>query len=181
MSARFYISDLSQHVGQTVELKGWVYSKRSSGKIKFLLLRDGTGLCQCVYFKGECEEPSFLEFEKLTQETSVVVTGVVKAEPRSPGGFELSARTLTILGPSVDFPIGPKEHGPDFLLGNRHLWLRSKNQHAILRIRAEIIKAVRDFLMAAGSLFWTLQFLRQAHAKAHLIYFKLIILMKRPT
>src|SRR6202453_4194588 len=98
-----YISDLSQHVGETVELRGWVYSKRSSGKIKFLLLRDGTGLCQCVYFKGECEEDSFLEFEKLTQETSIFVTGVVKEEKRSPGGFELSARTLKIYGSSVDY------------------------------------------------------------------------------
>jgi asparaginyl-tRNA synthetase len=150
MATKHYISDLSKYVGQTVELKGWVYSKRSSGKIKFLLLRDGTGICQCVYFKGDCDEASFEEFEKLTQETCVFVTGVVKEEKRSPGGYELSAKTLQIYSPSVDYPIGPKEHGPDFLLNNRHLWLRSKNQHAVMRIRAEIIKSVRDFFDGRG-------------------------------
>lgn len=150
MATKFYIQDLGKFVGQTVELNGWVYNSRSSGKIKFLLLRDGTGLCQCVFFKGECEDASFEEFSKLTQETSVTVTGVVKEEKRSPGGYELSARTLKILGSSVDYPIGPKEHGPDFLLNNRHLWLRSKNQHAVIRIRAEIIKAVRDFFDGRG-------------------------------
>jgi asparaginyl-tRNA synthetase len=147
---RTYISDLSQHVGDTVELRGWVYNKRSSGKIKFLVLRDGTGLCQCVYFKGECEEASFLEFEKLTQESCVFVTGIVKEEKRSPGGFELSARTLSIYSTSTDYPIGPKEHGTDFLMNNRHLWIRSSQQHAALRIRAEIIKAVRDFFDGRG-------------------------------
>ncbi len=150
MSSKFYIADLSKHVGQTVELKGWVYSKRSSGKIKFLLLRDGTGICQCVYFKGECEDASFEEFEKLTQETSVTLTGVVKEEKRSPGGYELSAKTLKIYSGAVDYPIGPKEHGPDFLLNNRHLWLRSKNQHAVMRVRAEIIKSIRDFFDGRG-------------------------------
>ncbi|MBK9293754.1 MAG: asparagine--tRNA ligase [Oligoflexia bacterium] len=150
MAQKFYIEDLNKHVGQSVELKGWVYNLRSSGKIKFLLLRDGTGLCQCVYFKGECDDASFEEFSKLTQETCVTVTGVVKEEKRSPGGYELSARTLKINAPSVDYPIGPKEHGPDFLLNNRHLWLRSKNQHAIIRLRAEIIKAIRDFFDGRG-------------------------------
>lgn len=147
---RAYINDLKNHVGQTVTLNGWVYNHRSSGKIKFLLLRDGTGICQCVYFRGECEDSSFEEFEKLSQETSVRVTGVVKAEPRSPGGYELSARTLEILGASVDYPISPKEHGTDFLMGNRHLWLRSKRQHAVMRVRAEVVKAVRDFFDGRG-------------------------------
>ena len=148
--ARVYISDLSQHVGQTVELKGWVYSKRSSGKIKFLLLRDGTGVCQCVYFKGECDEKAFEEFEKLSQESCVFVTGNVKEEKRSPGGYELSAKNLTIYSGSVDYPIGPKEHGVDFLMGIRHLWLRSAKQHAAIRVRAEIIRAVRDFFDGRG-------------------------------
>src|SRR5215510_13775229 len=89
---RVYISDLKDHVGQTVTLKGWVYNHRSSGKIKFLLLRDGTGICQCVYFRGECDEKAFEEFEKLSQESCVRVTGVVKAEPRSPGGYEIGCR-----------------------------------------------------------------------------------------
>jgi asparaginyl-tRNA synthetase len=147
---RVYIADLSQHVGQTVELRGWVYNKRSSGKIKFLVLRDGTGLCQCVYFKGDCEESSFVEFEKLTQEACVYLTGVVKEEKRSPGGYELSAKSLRIISPSVDYPIGPKEHGPDFLMNNRHLWLRSSQQHAAIRVRAEIVKSIRDFFDGRG-------------------------------
>ncbi len=147
---RAYINDLKNFVGQTVELRGWVYSLRSSGKIKFLLLRDGTGLCQSVFFKGECDENSFANFEKLTQETSVVVTGKVKEEKRSPGGYELGAISFEIIGASVDYPIGPKEHGIDFLMSNRHLWLRSKRQHAIMRIRHTIIKAVRDFFDGRG-------------------------------
>lgn len=147
---RVYISDLKDHVGQTVSLQGWVYNHRSSGKIKFLLLRDGTGICQCVYFRGECDETAFTEFEKLAQESCVRVTGVVKAEPRSPGGYELSARQLEILSDSVDYPISPKEHGTDFLMNNRHLWMRSKRQHAILRVRAEIVAAIRDFFDGRG-------------------------------
>ncbi|MGE3680557.1 MAG: asparagine--tRNA ligase [Bdellovibrionales bacterium] len=147
---RVYISDLKDLVGQTVTLKGWVYNHRSSGKIKFLLLRDGTGICQCVYFRGECEDKAFEDFEQLTQEATVAVTGVVKAEPRSPGGYELSARTLEILAPSTDYPISPKEHGTDFLMNNRHLWLRSKRQHAIIRVRAEVIQAIRDFFDGRG-------------------------------
>ncbi len=147
---RVYISDLKDHVGKTVELKGWVYNHRSSGKIKFLLLRDGTGIAQCVYFRGECSEESFEVFEKLSQETSVKVTGVVREEKRSPGGFEISARELEIIGGSVDYPISPKDHGPDFLMNNRHLWIRSKKQHALLRVRAEIVAAIRDFFDGRG-------------------------------
>ncbi len=147
---RFYIEDLKNHVGQKVELKGWAYNVRSSGKVKFLLLRDGTGLCQCVYFRGECDESALTTFEQVTQETSVVITGIVKAEPRSPGGFELGAQTLEVVGPAVEYPITPKEHGTDFLMEHRHLWLRSKRQHAILRVRAEIIRAVRDFFDGRG-------------------------------
>lgn len=145
-----WISDLKNHVGETVQLKGWVYNSRSSGKVKFLLLRDGSGLCQCVYFGGEADADALEQFPALTQEAAVEVTGVVKAEPRSPGGFELSGRTLKILSKSVDYPITPKEHGTDYLMSNRHLWLRSKRQHAILRIRAEIISAIRDFFDGRG-------------------------------
>ncbi len=140
-----YIEDLSQHVGKRVELKGWAYNTRSSGKIKFLLLRDGTGLCQCVFVKAECDPDLFEGFSKITQECSVRVTGTVRKEDRSPGGYELGAETFEILGPSVDYPISPKEHGPDFLLSHRHLWLRSKRQHAIMRVRSEIVAAIRDF------------------------------------
>jgi asparaginyl-tRNA synthetase len=147
---RYYINDLKNYVGQKVELKGWVYNTRSSGKIKFLQLRDGTGICQCIYFRGECQEASFNLFEELTQETSVRVTGVVKAEPRSPGGYELGADELEIIGKANEYPITPKEHGVDFLMENRHLWLRSKRQAAILRVRAEIVAAVRDFFDGRG-------------------------------
>lgn len=147
---RTWISDLKDHVGQTVTLPGWVYNHRSSGKIKFLLLRDGTGLCQCVYFRGECDEKAFEDFEKLTQETHVRVTGIVKAEPRSPGGYEISARQLEIVSPSTDYPITPKEHGTDFLMSHRHLWIRSKMQHAALKVRAGIIRSIRDFFDGRG-------------------------------
>lgn len=147
---RAYISDLSKLVGQTVELKGWVYNTRSSGKVKFLLLRDGTGFCQCIYFKAECEPSSFDLFEQLTQESTVKVTGIVRAEPRSPGGYELGARSLEILSRTENYPISPKEHGTDFLMNHRHLWLRSKMQNAIIRIRHEIINAIRDFFNGRG-------------------------------
>jgi asparaginyl-tRNA synthetase len=147
---RAYISDLKNHVGQTVTLQGWVYNHRSSGKIKFLLMRDGTGICQCIYFRGECDEAAFDGFEKLAQEACVKVTGVVREEKRSPGGYELSARTLEITAPSMDYPISPKEHGTDFLMSQRHLWLRSKRQHALMRVRAEVIAAIRDFFDGRG-------------------------------
>ena len=147
---RVYISDLKDHVGKTVTLNGWVYNHRSSGKIKFLLLRDGTGIAQCVYFRGECDEAAFNDFEKLTQEACVKVTGVVKTEPRSPGGFEIGARELHIYAVAPEYPITPKEHGPDFLMNNRHLWLRSKRQHAVIRVRSEIVRAVRDFFDGRG-------------------------------
>ncbi|MGZ3723193.1 MAG: asparagine--tRNA ligase [Bdellovibrionales bacterium] len=148
--SRVYIADLKSHVGETVTLQGWVYNHRSSGKIKFLLMRDGTGICQCVYFRGECDEKAFEEFEKLSQEATIKITGLVRAEPRSPGGFEISARTLEITGASVDYPISPKEHGTDFLMSQRHLWLRSKRQHAIMRVRAEVVSAIRDFFDGRG-------------------------------
>lgn len=147
---RTYIKDLKNLVGEKVTLKGWAYNVRSSGKIKFLLLRDGSGLCQCVFFKGGCTEDAFNNFEQITQETSVFVTGVVKADPKQPGGFELSAESFEIYGKSADYPITPKDHGTDFLMNNRHLWLRSKRQTAILKIRHTIAKAIRDFFDSDG-------------------------------
>lgn len=147
---RTYISDLSKWVGQTVELKGWVYNSRSSGKVKFLQLRDGTGICQCVFFKGECEEEAFVDFEKLTQESTVKVTGIVREDKRNAGAFEIGAQKLEIYSIAEPYPITPKEHGTDFLMDNRHLWLRSKRQHAIMRVRAEIISAIRDFFDGRG-------------------------------
>jgi len=145
MSKRFFIKDAGEHEGQSVTVRGWVYNLRSSGKIKFLLLRDGSGLMQGVLFKGECSEEAFSEFEKLTQESSVEVTGVLRKEPRSPGGFEMGVRSLRIVNVAEAYPISPKDHGVEFLMENRHLWLRSQKQWAAIRVRSEIIRAVEEF------------------------------------
>jgi len=139
------IADLSHHVGATVTVQGWVITTRSSGKIAFLVLRDGSGYLQCVLSKRDVPDPVWQAFLALTQETSVAVTGTVRAEARSPGGYELGASDLRVLGPSVDFPIGPKEHGTQFLFEHRHLWLRSRKQVAIAKVRHEVEQAVRDF------------------------------------
>lgn len=147
---RFYIEDASKFDGQSVTVHGWVYNKRSSGKIKFLLLRDGTGLMQGVLVKGECDEASFEEFEKLTQESAVIVTGKLRKEPRSPGGYELGVSKLQIHSVAEPYPISPKEHGVEFLMENRHLWVRSSKQHAALRVRWEIIRSIRDFFDSQG-------------------------------
>jgi asparaginyl-tRNA synthetase len=147
---RYYVADLKNYVGQKVELKGWAYNTRSSGKVKFLELRDGTGIVPCVFFKGECEDQALVEFEKVTQETSVKVTGTVRKHPKHENVYELGAETLEIIGASVDYPISPKDHGTDFLMENRHLWIRSKRQAAILRVRHEIISAIRDFFDGRG-------------------------------
>ncbi len=140
-----YIRDLKSRIGELVTLRGWVYSKRSSGKIKFLNLRDGTGVVQLVLVKGQTSDQAFEDFDKLTQESSLIVSGKVKDDKRSKIGVELDLETLEILQIAEEYPIGPKEHGPDFLLSNRHLWLRSSRQHAIMKVRARFIKAIRDF------------------------------------
>lgn len=147
---RFYIEDAAQHDGQTVTVRGWVYHKRSSGKIKFLVLRDGTGLMQGVLFKGECEESALEQFERLTQESSVEVTGVLRKEPRSPGGFEMGIRSLRVVQVAEPYPISPKDHGVEFLMENRHLWVRSSRQWAALRVRSEILRAIHDFFDTRG-------------------------------
>ena len=140
------VSELAQHVGQDVELKGWVYNTRSVGKIWFLILRDGTGILQCVVVKNETDDDSFTLEKDLNQEDSVTVTGTVREEPRALGGFELGVCTINVVSHVVDeYPISPKDHGTDFLMSNRHLWLRSKRQHAIMRVRHQTIKAIRDF------------------------------------
>ena len=144
------IEDLPRLVGQTVVVRGWVMTTRSSGKIAFAVLRDGTGYLQAVLSKKDVPEAAWDAFGKLTQETSVAVTGVVRADPRGPGGVELTASDLQILGPSPDFPISPKEHGTAFLFEHRHLWLRSRRQVAIARVRHEVIQAVRDFFYERG-------------------------------
>lgn len=140
-----YIKDLSKHVGESVTLKGWIYNKRSSGKVKFLILRDGTGYLQCIVFKGNVSEEIFELAESFSQETSFEVTGIVKEEKRAIGGYELDATDLKLIGSSTDYPITPKEHGTEFLIDHRHLWIRSKKQAAILKVRHRIVKAIRDF------------------------------------
>lgn len=148
--AKIYINELKNYVGQEISIPGWVYNKRSSGKIRFLILRDGTGLLQCVYFKGNVTPEVFEMTDKVGQESSVIVTGTIKEEKRAPGGYELDAKGLEIIGASEDYPITPKEHGIEFLMDHRHLWLRSLKQTAILRIRHRIVKAIRDFFDNKG-------------------------------
>src|SRR5216110_2335137 len=145
MPERHWIEALPPLAGQTVVVRGWVATTRSSGKIAFVVVRDGTGMLQAVLSKRDVGSGVWDSFEKLTQETSVEVTGVVLAEPRAPGGVELQATDLKILGPSPDFPITPKEHGTAFLFEHRHLWLRSKQQVAIAHVRHEVVQAIRDF------------------------------------
>ena len=144
-----YIEELKGHIGSEVTLKGWLYNSRSSGKLVFLQLRDGTGIVQCVVFKGNDEEE--LETAKgLGQESSIIVTGTVKEDARSPIGVELDVTGLEVLQNVHDYPITPKEHGTEFLMDHRHLWIRSKRQHAVLRVRHTVIKAVRDYFDSNG-------------------------------
>ena len=139
-----YINQLKDHIGSEVTLKGWLYNKRSSGKLVFLQLRDGTGIVQCVVFKPNNEE-LFTEADSLGQESSIIVTGTVKEDTRSSLGVELDVTGLEVLQNVHDYPITPKEHGTEFLMDNRHLWIRSKKQHAVLKVRHTVIKAVRDY------------------------------------
>src|SRR6266498_308045 len=150
MPDRHWIEELPQHAGQTVSVRGWVTTTRSSGKIAFVVVRDGTGLLQAVLSKKDLPADVWDAFGKLTQETSVEVIGTVRADPRAPGGVELTASDLVILGASHDFPITPKEHGTAYLFEHRHLWLRSRRQVAIARVRHEVIQAIRDFFYERG-------------------------------
>ncbi|MDM7924250.1 MAG: asparagine--tRNA ligase [Pyrinomonadaceae bacterium] len=146
---QIYIEQLKAHIGEEVTLKGWLYNSRSSGKLVFLQLRDGTGIVQCVVFKGNNEEV-FETAKGLGQESSIVVTGSVKEDARSPIGVEIDVTGLEVLQNVHDYPITPKEHGTEFLMDHRHLWIRSKRQHAILRVRHTVIKAVRDYFDDLG-------------------------------
>jgi len=139
------ISKIAVFEGQEVTIKGWLYNKRSSGKLRFLLVRDGSETIQCVVFKNDVSEQAFAAADALTQESSLIVSGTVSADKRSPLGFELQVSDLKIVNLAQDYPISKKEHGTDFLMDHRHLWLRSKRQHAILRIRHQIIHAARKF------------------------------------
>lgn len=142
----FLIKDAKNHIGQDVELKGWVFNKRSSGSIIFLQIRDGSGCLQAVVVKNEVSSESFDEAEKLIEESTIIAMGQIKEEPRSPYGFEMQIKDLKIISLSSEFPISKKEHGINFLLSLRHLWLRSQRQWAILRIRNQIINAINEFL-----------------------------------
>ncbi len=144
------IDRLSEFISQKVRLSGWLYNKRSSGKIKFLLFRDGTGLVQVVMVKSELPERMFELFDQLTQESSLIIVGTVREEPRAPGGFEIGLTDLEIVQIAEPYPITKKEHGVEFLHNNRHLWLRSSRQYAIMHIRDEVIWAIREFFHNRG-------------------------------
>src|SRR5229473_2435231 len=141
-----YIRDLSKHIGDEVTLKGWLYNMRSSGKLMFPQLRDGTGIVQCVVAKNSVSPELWDVLKPLGQESALTVAGRVREDSRAPGGFELDVTDAQVVSAAHDYPITPKEHGPEFLLDHRHLWIRSKKQHAILKVRHTVIKAVRDFL-----------------------------------
>jgi asparaginyl-tRNA synthetase len=145
-----YIQDIAKHDGRAVTIRGWLHNRRSSGKIHFLTLRDGTGFIQCVMTKQAVGDDAFKQADHLAQETAVIVDGTVRADKRAPGGFEIDVTTLQVVSDSKDFPISPKEHGVDFLMDRRHLWIRSPRQQAILRVRHEVINAVRDFFNERG-------------------------------
>jgi asparaginyl-tRNA synthetase len=146
MSAVFRINELRDHLGDEVAVRAWVTTTRSSGKIGFAVLRDGTGYLQAVVPKKEVEPAVWDGFKGLTQETAVVVRGTARDDERAPGGVELTVTGLEVLAPSPDFPITPKEHGTAFLFEHRHLWLRSRRQVAIMKVRHEVVSAIRDFL-----------------------------------
>ena len=147
------IREIGQHEGQTVTIRGWLYNLRDSGKLLFPIFRDGSGIIQGVVAKQQVSPELFDAIKGLTQESSVIVTGKVRADKRAPGGYELDvtdAQVVQRVNPDDPYPITPKEHGVDFLMEHRHLWLRSPRQAAILRVRAEIIKAARDFFDDRG-------------------------------
>ncbi|MEH7224318.1 asparagine--tRNA ligase [Bacillus sp. JJ1566] len=144
------ISEVNKYVGEEVIIGAWLANKRSSGKIAFLQLRDGTGFIQGVVVKAEVDEDVFLKAKSITQETSLYVTGVVREDERSPFGYELTVTNIEVIHESVDYPITPKEHGTEFLMDHRHLWLRSKRQHAVMKVRNEIIRATYEFFNDHG-------------------------------
>jgi asparaginyl-tRNA synthetase len=145
-----YIEDIAKYEGQPVRLRGWLHNRRSSGKIHFLTLRDGSGFIQCVMSKQAAGEEMFKRADHLSQESAIVVDGTVRADARAPGGYEVDVTSLEIVSEAKDYPITPKEHGVDYLMDRRHLWIRSPRQQAILRVRHEVINAVRDFFNGRG-------------------------------
>lgn len=150
MSTKTDIRGVSGHVGETVRIGCWVNNKRSSGKIQFLQLRDGTGYIQGVVVKNEVSEEIWNDAKSLTQESSLYVTGIIREEPRSKSGYEMTVTGIEVLHITEDYPITPKEHGVDFLMDHRHLWLRSTKQRAVMVVRAQIVRAVREFFDTRG-------------------------------
>jgi asparaginyl-tRNA synthetase len=144
------ISKIGEHVGQTVTIKGWLHNRRSSGKIHFLVVRDGSGFLQVVMGKRDVDDATFQKADHLGQESAVIVTGTVKEEPRAIGGYEMIASGLEVVSAANDYPITPKEHGVDYLMDRRHLWIRAERQTSILKVRHEIINAVRDYFNDQG-------------------------------
>lgn len=147
-----YIADLKNHVGEEVTLKGWLYKRRSSGKIHFLVVRDGTGLAQGVVPKNDVSEEVFERCKTIAQESAIIVRGTVAEDDRAPGGFELKLSDVEVVHAAAEYPITPKEHSTGFLMSHRHLWLRSSKQHAVLRVRGAVIRAIRDFFDDRGFL-----------------------------
>ncbi|MCL5998018.1 MAG: asparagine--tRNA ligase [Chloroflexi bacterium] len=147
------INELSKHAGEIVTLQGWLYARTDKGKLVFMQVRDGTGIAQCVVFKREVDEQTFESALHLPQESSLIVTGEVRADPRAPGvpgGYELGVKSLQVIQRAAEYPISPKEHGVEFLMDNRHLWIRSSRQWALLRVRATVMRAIRSWLDSQG-------------------------------
>lgn len=145
-----YVEDIAAYKDQDVEIRGWVYNKTSMGKVRFILVRDGTGIIQATAFGRDGSNPLFASFDALTQESSLIVRGRVREDKRAPGGYELSLSEIQILQVAQEYPITPKEHTTPFLMEHRHLWLRSSKQHAVLQVRAEVVKAIRNFFDDRG-------------------------------
>src|SRR4029078_7999371 len=149
-SMHVYIEDIGKHEGEDVTIKGWLHNRRSSGTIYFLTVRDGSGFIQAVMSKAAVGEDAVKTADHLSQESSVTITGTAREDKRAPSGYEIDVKSFEVVGPSHDYPITQKEHGLDYLLDRRHLWIRTERQQAILRIRHEIINAVRDFFIDRG-------------------------------
>ena len=145
-----YIEDIARHEGQAITIRGWLHNRRSSGKIHFLTVRDGSGFIQCVMSRQAVGDEVFARTDHLAQETSVIVTGNVRADKRAPGGYEIDVTGLEVVADAQNYPITPKEHGVEYLMDRRHLWIRSQRQQAVLRVRHEVINAVRDFFNSHG-------------------------------
>ncbi|MBN1479929.1 asparagine--tRNA ligase [candidate division KSB1 bacterium] len=150
MTQRAYIAEISNYHGKDVKIHGWVYNKTGKGKLLFIMIRDGTGIIQAVIFKNNLKPEIFEACQNLTQESAIIVTGTVSEDQRAKGGYELQANDVEIVHIAEEYPISPKEHGTDFLMDNRHLWLRSSKQHAVLKIRHEIIRAARNYFDNLG-------------------------------